>query len=507
MPWSCSRTLLMSLLVLSGAAALAQPVTSPSPLRSFGSSQPIADRYIVAFKAHVTQPAAEAARVMAAAGPAAQLHHVYGTAIKGFAATLPPAAVTALQRNPNVDSIEQDQTVQLSTLQNEATWGLDRIDQVDRPLDTVYQYTRTGQGVFAFILDTGIRADHVEFGGRVLSGYSVISDGRGTEDCDGHGTHVAGTVGSARWGVAKQVSLVPVRVLNCRGSGTWSGVIAGIDWVAASDLRPAVANMSLGGGKSTSVNAAVAGAVGRNVTMVVAAGNSNADACAYSPASEPSALTVGATTSSDARASYSNWGTCLDLFAPGSSITSAWYTSNTGSNTLSGTSMASPHVAGVSALVLEAQPTASPAAVGAAVIAIASQNQVSAAGNGSPNLLAYSAPDGTIDASEPPVQTVAVNGITGTSAAVGRNQWRATATVTIRNLDTNAAVSGATVSASFNPGGSGSCVTGSQGSCTIDSSPLKLNTNQTVFTVNGVSGSGMSYRSDQNSMSAITIAR
>ena len=497
----------MSLLVLAGAATLAQPVTAPAPLRSFGSSQPIADRYIVVFKPGVAQPAAEAARLMAAAGPAAQLHHVYGTAIKGFAATLPPAAVAALQRNPNVASIEQDQTVQLSASQNEATWGLDRIDQVDRPLDSVYQYTRTGQGVFAFILDTGIRSDHVEFGGRVLPGYTVIDDGRGTQDCDGHGTHVAGTVGSAKWGVAKQVSLVPVRVLNCRGSGTWSGVIAGIDWVAASGLRPAVGNMSLGGGKTTSVNAAVAGAVGRSVTMVVAAGNSSADACAYSPASEPSALTVGATTSSDARASYSNWGSCLDLFAPGSSITSAWYTSSTASNTLSGTSMASPHVAGVAALVLEGQPTATPAAVGSALAAIASQNKVTSAGTGSPNLLAYSAPGSTIDASEPPVQDVAVSAISGSWTALGRNQWRATAVVTIRNLETQAAVSGATVSASFNPGGSGSCVTGSQGSCTIDSSPLKLNTSQTRFTVTGVAGPGLSYQGNQNSVTAITIAK
>src|SRR6185369_6941614 len=331
---------------LASSAATAQAVDPPAH-HPFAPSQPIAGRYIVVFKQGVANPAAEAANATRGGG---QLHHVYSAAIKGFAATLPDSALAGLRNNPLVDYIEQDQTVSLNQTESGATWGLDRIDQVDRPLDTLYHFNYTGAGVTAFIIDTGIRADHVEFTGRVFEGYSAIADGRGTDDCNGHGTHVSGTVGGTTWGVAKQVSLRPVRVLDCRGSGTWSGVIAGIDWVANNTaVRPAVANMSLGGGKSTSVNAAVAGAVSKGVTMVVAAGNSSADACNYSPSSEPSALTVGATTSTDARASYSNFGSCVDIFAPGSSITSAWNTSSSATNTISGTSMASPHVTGVAA--------------------------------------------------------------------------------------------------------------------------------------------------------------
>lgn len=275
--------------------------------------------------------------------------------------------------------------------QNSATWGLDRIDQVDRPLSSQYLYQYQGAGVYAFVLDTGILATHQDFGGRVQPGTGFISDGNGSSDCNGHGTHVAGTIGGSQWGVAKGVTLVPVRVLDCAGSGSWSGVIAGLDWVASQTaMRPAVANLSLGGAKSSSVNAAVAAAVGKGVTMVVAAGNSNADACNTSPASEPSAITVGATTSADARASYSNFGSCLDLFAPGSSITSAWYTGTAATQTISGTSMASPHVAGVAALALAANPASTPDMVTRFLTDNASLNKVGAAGTGSPNRLVFS---------------------------------------------------------------------------------------------------------------------
>jgi aqualysin 1 len=309
-------------LVLASALAHAQTPDS-GPSHPFAQSRPIASRYIVVFKSDLANPSAEAANQIRNAGASAQLHYLYSAALKGFAATLPDSALAAIRSNPAVDYVEQDQTVSLVQAQSPATWGLDRIDQVDRPLDTIYHFGYTGSGVSAFIIDTGIRADHAEFTGRLLPGFTSISDANGTSDCNGHGTHVAGTVGGTTWGVAKQVSLTPVRVLNCKGSGTWSGVIAGIDWVASTTLRPAVANMSLSGGLSASVNAAVAGAVAKGVTMVVAAGNSNANACNYSPASEPSAITAGATTSSDARASYSNYGSCVDIFAPGSSITSA----------------------------------------------------------------------------------------------------------------------------------------------------------------------------------------
>jgi subtilisin family serine protease len=317
------------------------------------------------------------------------VHATYSAALKGFAATLPAQALQGLVHNPNVAFIEADAVVQLDVTQSPATWGLDRIDQRNLPLSNSYTYNFTGAGVNAYIIDTGILATHNEFGGRVESGYTAINDGRGTNDCHGHGTHVAGTVGGATYGVAKGVRLYAVRVLNCSGSGTNAGVIAGIDWVTGNRIRPAVANMSLGGSASSAVDTAVNNSINAGVVYAVAAGNSNANACNYSPARAANAITVGATTSSDARASYSNFGTCLDLFAPGSSITSAWYSSNTSTNTISGTSMASPHVAGAAALYLQANPGASPQQARDALVNGATANVVTGAGSGSPNRLLY----------------------------------------------------------------------------------------------------------------------
>ncbi len=322
-------------------------------------------------------------------------------AINGFVATLTPAKVAVLNADPNVKSIEPDRVVGITATQGGATWGLDRIDQVARPLNTTYVYNFTGALVTAYIIDTGIRPDHEEFGGRVGVGYSVIADGRGTTDCNGHGTHVAGTVGGTIYGVAKSVTLIPVRVLSCAGSGTISGVIVGIDWIITDHAQyapavdeapaipnaPAVANMSLGSGASTSFDAAVVRLVADGVTVVVAAGNSNADACRYSPARVPAAITVGATTSTDARASYSNFGRCLDIFAPGSAIKSAWSTSTTATATISGTSMAAPHVAGVAALLLQTDTAALPATITTWLRAQATPNKVTSPGRNSPNFL------------------------------------------------------------------------------------------------------------------------
>lgn len=355
-------------------------------LQAGGSGQQALSDYIVVFRPGTPNAAGLARQMTTAFG--GELLYVYETAIQGFAARLPESALNGLSNNPNIELIEPDGVAYAIGTQTNATWGLDRIDQAALPLNTTYNYGATGSGVHAYIIDTGIRSGHLEFGGRVSGGFTAYSGG--TEDCNGHGTHVAGTVGGTTYGVAKDVTLVPVRVLRCSGSGSWSAVIAGIDWVAANAITPAVANMSLGGGASSSVDAAVTGAINAGITMVVAAGNSNANACGYSPARVPDAITVGATTSTDARASYSNYGSCLDIFAPGSSITSAWSSSNTSTNTISGTSMASPHVAGVVALYLEGSPTASPSTVTSQITNNATSGVVSNRGSGSPNLLVFS---------------------------------------------------------------------------------------------------------------------
>lgn len=351
------------------------------------NAQALWGQYIVVFKADSGPAAVDEALAGLANMPGAAIRHRYNEALLGFAGALPDVAVQALQRNPHVDFIEVDGVVSIDATQSPATWGIDRIDQRSLPLSNSFTYTATGAGVTAYIVDTGITYGHNEFGGRASFGYDAFG-GNGA-DCNGHGTHVAGTVGGSTYGVAKGVNLVAVRVLDCGGSGSTSGVIAGVDWVATYAKKPAVANMSLGGSASSSLDNAVTNAINMGVTFGVAAGNSNRDACRYSPARTAAAITVGATTNTDARASYSNYGTCLDLFAPGSSITSAWYTSNTATNTISGTSMATPHVVGVAALYLQGNPSATPATVRTALVNNATTGKVTNAGRGSPNVLLY----------------------------------------------------------------------------------------------------------------------
>ena len=383
-----ARPLAVASLAALAAACSDQPeptlVRAPgaeAPVLSVAPEKRIDGQYMI-----VLNEGADPRSVAAVAGVSPK--HVYTAAVNGFSASLNQGQLNALRHNPNVAYVEEDQEVALSTTQTGATWGLDRVDQRDLPLNGTYTYTPTGAGIRAYIIDSGINTGHTAFGGRASIARDVIGDGN--QDCNGHGTHVAGTVGSTTWGVAKGVTLIGVRVFGCGNTTAISNIIAGIDWTVTNAVKPAVANMSLGGGASTTMDQSVKNLVAAGVVAVVAAGNENQNACNVSPSRVAEAITVGSTTSSDARSSFSNYGSCLDLFAPGSSIVSASYSSTTGSATLSGTSMAAPHVAGVAALYLQGNPTATPAAVATAIINSTTAGKVTSAGTGSPNRMLYS---------------------------------------------------------------------------------------------------------------------
>ncbi|GAB3995351.1 S8 family peptidase [Nocardioides marmoraquaticus] len=383
----------LSALALTGAAlstvgstaATAAPSDDTAAPLVQAEGQAISGQYLVFLDAKATTKQVNGS-ANAAEASGGQVEDRF-TNLKAYSAELSQAELDDVRNDPRVSFVAEDQKVTTMATQSNPTWGLDRIDQRNLPLSRSYTYNATGSGVKAYIIDTGINASHSDFGGRVGAGATSISDGRGTADCNGHGTHVAGTVGGSRYGVAKNVTLIPVRVLDCNGSGSNAGVVAGMDWVAGQG-GGGVANMSLGGGANTATDQAIARMTGAGVTTVVAAGNENQNACNVSPARAPSAITVGATTNTDARASFSNFGSCVDIFAPGQNITSAWIGSTTATNTISGTSMASPHVAGVAAQYLQLNPGASPSTVTNAIVGNATTGVVSGT-NGSPNRLLF----------------------------------------------------------------------------------------------------------------------
>ncbi|MER7440168.1 S8 family peptidase [Micromonospora avicenniae] len=438
----------LSMLAAATPALAAEPT---GPIRSAGGDTAVADSYIVVFKDTAVGRAAvgdNADRLVGRHG--GSVARTYGAALRGFEARVDAKAAARIAADPAVAYVEQNHTVSIADTQpNPPSWGLDRIDQRNLPLNSSYTYPNTASNVRAYIIDTGIRFTHNDFGGRAVSGYDAI-DGGAADDCNGHGTHVAGTVGGSAYGVAKGVQLVGVRVLNCQGSGTNAQVVAGIDWVTANAVKPAVANMSLGGSANSAIDTAVTNSINSGITYAVAAGNGDVfgnrqNACNYSPARVGPAITVGASQNNDSAASFSNYGTCVDILAPGVNITSAWYTSNTATNTISGTSMASPHVAGVAALVLSATPGLTPQQVRDNLVNNSTPNVLTNLGTGTPNRLLY-----VVNGSTPPPTndfSVSVSPTSGSTAPGG------SVTATVGTATTNGSAQSVSLSASGLPSG------------------------------------------------------
>ncbi|MDT5027600.1 MAG: hypothetical protein QOE61_4026, partial [Micromonosporaceae bacterium] len=438
---------------LAAASGLVASASDEGKIVGADSADAVANSYIVVLKPAASSDVAGKANKLAAQF-SGKVDRTYTAALHGFATSMSAPQARRLAAHPDVEYVQQNQTIRLNDAQpNPPSWGLDRIDQRNPPLNSSYTYPTLASNVHAYVIDTGIRLTHTDFGGRAVAGVDEVTPGGTADDCAGHGTHVAGTIGGTSYGVAKGVALVAVRVLDCTGSGTTAGVVAGVDWVTAHAIKPAVANMSLGGAPNATLDTAVTNSIASGVTYGIAAGNDNADACNYSPARVSTAITVGATDINDNRASFSNVGNCVDVFAPGVNITSAWKTDDTATNTISGTSMASPHVVGAAALTLAANPTWTPDQVRSSMTGNATPNKVVNPGSGSPNLLLYT---GTEPLPPPPAGdfSIAVSPSTGVTVPGGSVAATVSTTLTsgaAQPITLSASGLPAGVTATFNP--------------------------------------------------------
>ncbi|MFJ7046284.1 S8 family peptidase [Streptomyces sp. NPDC101112] len=381
-------TLATAALLVGPTALPAQAAPAEGTVLAADSPTAVKDSYLVTLRKSTGLKAASSKGRSLIEEYGGTVERTYRSALNGWSAELSAAEARRLAADPAVASVEQNQILTADATQTNAPWGLDRSDQASLPLSGTYTYPDSaGSGVTAYVIDTGVRITHSQISGRATNGYDAVDGDNVAQDGNGHGTHVATTIAGSTYGIAKQAKIVAVRVLNNSGSGTTAGVVAGIDWVTANHSGPSVANMSLGGGASAALDTAVRNSIASGVTYAVAAGNSSTNASSTSPARVTEAITVGATTSTDARASYSNYGSVLDIFAPGSSITAGWNTSDTATNTISGTSMATPHVAGAAAVYLAGHPSATPAQVATALTGGAVAGKVTSPGTGSPNRL------------------------------------------------------------------------------------------------------------------------